>query len=31
MVVCGIVYVFLILLLWLNKKGKFPKEVEKEE
>ena len=31
MVVCGIVYVFLILLIWLNKKGKFPKEVEKEE
>lgn len=31
MVVCGIVYVFLVLLLWLNKKGKFPKEVEKEE
>ena len=31
MVVCGIVYVFLVLLIWLNKKGKFPKEVEKEE
>lgn len=31
MVVCGIMYVFLLVLLWLNKKGKFPKEMEKEE